>query len=137
MYTSETKIRVNYSQADQMGYVFFGNYPIIGARSVRLCPFHQQPRKSSDLACNLIGKMAPFSGLLAEKFQAHSKDRNFRLRTRNPEPETQNPRTGVSKEGIDNLAKRSHERQRIKKGKHNINQSNAGKKEKIFMLNSY
>jgi len=27
MYTSETKIRVNYSQVDQMGYVFFGNYP--------------------------------------------------------------------------------------------------------------
>ena len=27
MYTSETKIRVNYSQVDQMGYVFVGNYP--------------------------------------------------------------------------------------------------------------
>ena len=27
MYTSETKKRVNYSQVDQMGYVFFGNYP--------------------------------------------------------------------------------------------------------------
>jgi acyl-CoA thioester hydrolase len=27
MYSTETKIRVNYSQVDQMGYVFFGNYP--------------------------------------------------------------------------------------------------------------
>lgn len=27
MYSTETKIHVNYSQVDQMGYVFFGNYP--------------------------------------------------------------------------------------------------------------
>jgi acyl-CoA thioester hydrolase len=27
MYSALTKIRVNYSQVDQMGYVFFGNYP--------------------------------------------------------------------------------------------------------------
>ena len=29
MYSALTKIRVNYSQVDQMGYVFFGNYPAI------------------------------------------------------------------------------------------------------------
>lgn len=27
MYSTETKIRINYSHVDQMGYVFFGNYP--------------------------------------------------------------------------------------------------------------
>lgn len=27
MYTAETKIRVRYSETDQMGYVYYGNYP--------------------------------------------------------------------------------------------------------------
>lgn len=27
MYVSETKIRVRYSETDQMGYVYYGNYP--------------------------------------------------------------------------------------------------------------
>lgn len=27
MFTSETKIRVRYSETDQMGYVYYGNYP--------------------------------------------------------------------------------------------------------------
>ncbi len=27
MYISETKIRVRYSETDQMGYVYYGNYP--------------------------------------------------------------------------------------------------------------
>ena len=28
MYTSETKIRVRYGETDQMGYVYYGNYPL-------------------------------------------------------------------------------------------------------------
>lgn len=27
MYTAETKVRVRYSETDQMGYVYYGNYP--------------------------------------------------------------------------------------------------------------
>ena len=27
MYTSETKVRVRYGETDQMGYVYYGNYP--------------------------------------------------------------------------------------------------------------
>ena len=28
MYSSETKIRVRYGETDQMGYVYYGNYPL-------------------------------------------------------------------------------------------------------------
>jgi len=35
--------------------------------------------------------MVPYFGFSAENFQAHSKDRNFRLRNRNPERETPKP----------------------------------------------
>jgi len=28
MYTSETKVRVRYGETDQMGYVYYGNYPL-------------------------------------------------------------------------------------------------------------
>ena len=28
MYTAETKVRVRYGETDQMGYVYYGNYPL-------------------------------------------------------------------------------------------------------------
>jgi len=44
--------------------------------------------KSSYLTCNLKDQVVSYSGFFADDFQAYSKDRNFRLKTRNTKHET-------------------------------------------------
>ena len=63
MYTSEYKIRIRYADTDQMGFVYYGNYPI----------FYEIGRVEAMRALGFSYKKLEESGIMMPVLESHSK----------------------------------------------------------------
>ena len=63
MYTAETKVRVRYSETDQMGYVYYGNYPA----------YYEVGRVEALRQLGMSYKSLEDSGIMMPVLESHSK----------------------------------------------------------------